>query len=220
MTRNDEGDELMDKCIYLYICDTMADWEVGYLTAEVNSGRFFKKGTDPLRTVTVGADSSPVKTMGGLKIVPDLTVDECSAEGEHTAALILPGADTWFNPIHGPILKLAREFIDRKLIVGGICGATAGLAGAGLLDCTAHTSNYPDYLKLCPAYHGEAYYSDEPAVNSGGLITASGVAPLEFTRLVIEALDVFKPETLEAWYQLYRTKSEESYYGLMETLNA
>jgi hypothetical protein len=98
-------------------------------------------------------------------------------------------------------------------------GASAGLAGAGLLDSTPHTSNYPDFLKLCPQYQGEAYYSYEPAVDAGGLITASGIAPLEFSRLVIKALDVFKPETLDAWDQLYRTKSENSYYELMASLD-
>jgi len=209
----------MEKKVYLYVCDTMADWEMGYLTAELNSGRYFRKGTSPLRIVTVGADSSPVSTMGGLKIIPDLTVEECRVKRENSAALILPGGDTWFDPAHIPILNLARDFFDKRLIVGAICGATAGLAGAGLLDSAPHTSNYPDFLKLCPQYRGEAYYHYEPAVDSDGLITASGVAPLEFTRLVIEALDVFKPETLAAWYQLYRTKSENSFYELMASLD-
>ncbi len=29
--------------IYVYVMDTLADWELGYVTAELNSGRFFKK---------------------------------------------------------------------------------------------------------------------------------------------------------------------------------
>jgi putative intracellular protease/amidase len=208
----------MEKHVYLYICDTMADWEIGYLTAELNSGRYFRTGTAPHRIVTVGADLSPVKTMGGLKLTPDISVEECSAGGDHSAALILPGGDTWFEPVHEPILKKAEEFLNRGLIVGGICGATAGLAGAGLLDSKPHTSNYPDFLKLCPDYHGDAHYCYEPAVDSEGLITASGLAPLEFTMLILRALDVFKPEVLDAWYQLYLTKSENSFYRLMTSL--
>ncbi len=209
----------MEKYVYLYVLDTMADWEIGYLTAELNTGRYFRKGAEPLRVVTIGADLSPVKTMGGLRVIPDLTIEEFRTDRENSSALILPGGDTWFDPVHRPILDLAREFLDRKLIVGAICGATAGLAGAGLLDSAPHTSNYPDFLKLCPQYQGEAYYSYEPAVDAGGLITASGIAPLEFSRLVIKALDVFKPETLDAWDQLYRTKSENSYYELMASLD-
>ncbi len=29
--------------VYMYVFDTMSDWEVGYLTAELNTGRYFKK---------------------------------------------------------------------------------------------------------------------------------------------------------------------------------
>jgi hypothetical protein len=31
--------------IYVYILDTLADWELGYVISELNSGRFFKKGS-------------------------------------------------------------------------------------------------------------------------------------------------------------------------------
>ncbi len=31
------------KKVYLYIFDTMSDWEVGYLIAELNSGGILKK---------------------------------------------------------------------------------------------------------------------------------------------------------------------------------
>ena len=29
--------------VYVYALDTLADWELGYVIAELNSGRFFKK---------------------------------------------------------------------------------------------------------------------------------------------------------------------------------
>ena len=29
--------------IYVYVLDTLADWELGYVTAELNSGRFFRR---------------------------------------------------------------------------------------------------------------------------------------------------------------------------------
>lgn len=30
--------------IYVYVLDTLADWELGHVISELNSGRFFKKG--------------------------------------------------------------------------------------------------------------------------------------------------------------------------------
>ena len=29
--------------VYVYVTDTLADWELGYVTAELNSKRFFKR---------------------------------------------------------------------------------------------------------------------------------------------------------------------------------
>lgn len=209
----------MGNIIYLYVLDTMADWEISYLTAELNSGRFFKSGLKPYRTVTVGADRTPVRTMGGLQIVPDITVKECIPERGGTAALILPGGDTWFEERHRPILSKVREFLDCGVPVGAICGATLALADAGFLDSTDHTSNSLDFMKqVCPNYRGEAFFRSIPAVAAGELVTASGVAPLEFTYELIKALGVFSSDTLEAWYQLYTDKSEESFYRLMNSL--
>lgn len=39
----------MNNTVYLYVFDTMADWEIGYLTAELNSGRYYKKGAGPIK---------------------------------------------------------------------------------------------------------------------------------------------------------------------------
>lgn len=204
----------MNRRVYLYVFDTMADWEIGYLTAELNSGRFFKKGVPPLKIVTVGKDNSPVTTMGGLKIVPEIGLDACNIE--NTDALILPGGNTWAETIHDPILSKAEECLKEGIIVAAICGATMGLARKGLLNSRSHTSNALEYLKMtCSNYAGERYYKQEPAITDGKLITASGMAPLEFSLHVLRALDVFSAKTAEAWYQLYRTHESRYFYDLL-----
>jgi len=203
------------KKVYLYVFDTMADWEVGYLTAELNSGRYFKKEVEPIKVVTVGIDKNPVTTMGGLKIIPDMSVDECELEG--TDALILPGGETWTEDIHEPILKLADTYLKEGKVVAAICGATMGLAKIGMLDSRRHTSNNLEYMRMCcPSYEGESNYIMEPAVTDGNLVTASGVAPLEFAMHVLKVLDVFTPETLHAWYKLYQTHEPQYFFELMQ----
>ncbi|WOO35889.1 type 1 glutamine amidotransferase family protein [Anaerocolumna sp. AGMB13020] len=203
--------------VYLYIFDTMADWEVGYITAELNSGRFFKKDLAPVKIITVGMNKSPVVTMGGLKILPDIEVD--AFEIDKADALILPGGDTWTESVHLPILKTAEKCVEKGIVVAGICGATIGLARKGLLDTKNHTSNDLGYLKaICPNYKGEQYYNQETAVADGKLITASGIAPLEFSFQVLKALEVFSAETLGAWYRLYKTKEEKYYLKLMDSI--
>ncbi|MGO4181076.1 type 1 glutamine amidotransferase family protein [Paenibacillus sp. TAF43_2] len=209
---------MQTKKVYLYVFDTMADWEVGYLTAELNSGRYFKKEAAPLEVITVGVDKNPATTMGGLKILPAISVEECSLES--TDVLVLPGGDTWMEPIHEPILKKASKALQEGTVVAAICGATMGLAKMGALDSRRHTSNDLEYLKMiCPNYTGEKYYETEPAVTDGNLVTASGIAPLEFTMHVLQLLDVFAPNTLQAWFKLYQTHESKYFFELMDSVS-
>ena len=207
------------KFVYLYVFDTMADWEIGYLTAELNSGRFYRKGLEPSKIVTVGIQKAPAVTMGGLKILPDAALDECSFK--NAAALILPGGDTWTETIHDPVLSKAEQCLEKGILVAAICGATFGLARKGLLDARLHTSNDLEYLKMiCPNYGGEQYYEQAPAITDGKLITASGIAPLEFSAHVLKALDVFYPKAVEAWYNLYHTQQSNLFYELLNSIQA
>ncbi|WDM20831.1 type 1 glutamine amidotransferase family protein [Paenibacillus polymyxa] len=207
----------MNSTVYLYVFDTMADWEIGYLTAELNSGRYYKKGLAPSKIVTMGMEKTPVTTMGGLTILPDIKLDECKIES--TDALILPGGNTWTKAIHQPIFKIAERCLEEGIWVAAICGATIGLAQAGLLNSRWHTSNDLEYLKMtCPTYTGEKYYKMESAVTDGKLITASGTAPLEFSVHVLKALSVFSSKTLEAWYSLNKTRASKHYYELMDSI--
>jgi putative intracellular protease/amidase len=207
----------MKKTVYLYVFDTMADWEASYAIAELHSGRYFRKDAIKYTVKTVGLTNEPVVTMGGVRIMPDISLDALNAD--HAGALLLPGGDTWLAPVHTPLLEKVKEFLGSGVCVAAICGATIGLAQAGFLSERYHTSNDLDYLKaVCPAYTGEAFYRQEPAVADGNLITASGVAPLEFAYQIIKKLEVFLPQTLEAWYMLYRTREAKYFYALMESV--
>jgi putative intracellular protease/amidase len=203
--------------VYLYVFDTMADWEIGYLTAELNSGRYYRKGFTPSKIITVATQKAPVLTMGGLKVLPDATLDGCSFE--NVDALILPGGNTWTETVHDPVLSRAEQCLEKGIIVAAICGATFGLARKGLMDARLHTSNDLEYLKMiCPNYKGEQYYEQAPAVTDGKLITASGIAPLEFSAHVLKALDMFSSKTLEAWYNLYHTQQSNYFNELMNSI--
>lgn len=138
---------------------------------------------------------------------------------QDAALLILPGGDTWLEPIHAQVFPIVREFLGRNIPVAAICGATLGLGANGLLDKYRHTSNDLGFLKACcPAYSGEALFIPKPAACDGPLITASGVAPLEFAYETLKKLDVFSPATIDAWYQLFKTHEPAHFYALMGSL--
>lgn len=205
------------RTIYFVIPDTLSDWEAGHVLAELRSGRFLKDPSLRYDVVLCGATLDPITTMGGLHMVPEVVISEIQP-GEKDL-LLLPGADTWLLPEQQPAIAKAREVLESQATVGAICGATLGLANAGLLDNRPHTSNDPGALKMfCPNYRGERFYVNEPAVTDGNLITGSGLAPVEFAYHLFRQLDVMAPATLEAWHGLFTTRKPECFYALMESL--
>lgn len=207
----------MKNTVYVYVLDTLADWELGYITAELNSGRFFKRGAPRISLKTVSHSKEPIHTMGGMTIVPDCIIDDMVVS--ETSALLLPGADTWNDPKHGAILQKASEFLSLGATVGAICGATAALANAGLLDKRPHTSNGVGFLEMvAPGYKGQGFYVDKPSVADGNLITAGSTGALPWAKQIIEHLGVFESNTLEAWYGYFSTGAPEHFFALMQTL--
>lgn len=203
--------------VYVYVLETLADWELGYITSELHSGRFFKKDAERVSLKTVSYSKEPIHAMGGLTVIPDCLTDDIIVS--KTSVLLLPGADTWNDPRHGAILKKAGEFLSVGATVGAICGATTALANYGLLDNRRHTSNGQGFLEMfCPAYKGQNFYVDEPSVADNNLITANPTASLLWAKQILEHLGVFQADTLEFWYEYFSTGKAESFFALMQTL--
>ena len=95
--------------VYVYVMETMADWEIGSITAELHSKRFFKKDAPDIELKTVSFSKEPVKSMGGLAIVPDLTIKDVQANKDNV--LILPGSDSWSESENFQILEIAKRFL-------------------------------------------------------------------------------------------------------------
>lgn len=203
--------------VYVYVMDTMADWEISYCLAELHSKRFFRKNTREIIVKTVSLSKKTIKSMGGLTIVPDMMIKDIQANKDNV--LILPGSDRWGKAENFEILEIARHFLEAGGLVAAICGATTALANVGILDNKKHTSNGVGFLNMfCPAYKGTEYYVDKPAVRDGNLITAAATGALDMARLILEYLDVFKPETLEHWYTYFSTGNADEFFATMQSL--
>lgn len=205
--------------VYVYVLDTLADWELGYVIAELNSGRFFKKDAPCVSVKTVSFSKGPVKTMGGLTIVPDCLIDDIAVS--ETSVLLLPGANTWNDPKHGAIIEKAGELLSMGAAVCAICGATVALANHGVLDQRPHTSNGAGFLEMfSPSYKGQSFYVDKPSVADNNLITAGPTGALLWAKQIIEYLGVFQSNTLESWYEYFRTGEPQHFFALMQTLSS
>lgn len=197
--------------MHVAVFDTFADWEIGYATAHLRRASWQR---EPGRydVVTVGTTRDPVVTMGGMRIVPDVTIDE--VEPADSAMLILAGGDHWGEDSTAPFRHAARRFVEAGVPVAAVCGATFGLAIEGLLDARPHTSNAAVYLQSS-GYAGGAHFVDEPVVDDGGVITGSGAAPVEVAKAVLGRLGVYEPAVLESWFKLYGHRDPAGFYELM-----
>jgi putative intracellular protease/amidase len=196
--------------VHLFVFDTMADWEAALAIAAINNPQF-QQVPGRYRVVTVGQTRDPVTTMGGIRILPDAALHEISPYA--SSMLILPGGQSWEYGANSSAIDMARRFIAHCVPVAAICAATLALARAGLLDNRYHTSNARQYL-ASSGYRGGRFYRDKPAIADQGVITASGVAPVDFAREVLEALNLYNADTLDAWYSLHKHGNAAQFYEL------
>ena len=187
-----------DKAVYLFVVDGFADWEPAHAMAELRRyGQY--------RVQSVGLTSSPVQSMGGLTVLPSMTVAE--VDPTDVAVFILPGGDRWeHTPLEPELVQLVKCLDEHGVPIAAICGATIAISRMGLLRGRRHTSNGLDYLRLhVPGYDETAHYVHAPAVRDRGLITASGLGEVEFARELFEELDVLSVEDRAAWALMFRS---------------
>ncbi|HUR93903.1 MAG TPA: type 1 glutamine amidotransferase family protein [Gemmatimonadales bacterium] len=183
--------------MHVLVFDGFADWEPAFALAEL-------RRTGNLEVVTLGFTEAPVRSMGGLRVVPDRTL--AGLLPETVRLLLLPGGDFWELPYPRAELDSVLDALHRAGVpIAAICGATLALARAGLLNDRAHTSNEQAYLERFAAeYTGASRYVDALAVRAAGVITASGLGPTEFAREIFEELEIFSEADRPVWYHLFK----------------
>lgn len=202
--------------VHLAVYDTLADWETGHTVAHIRETSLHRPPRDTYEIVTVGPEAGrPVTTTGGVRILPDLALDDLRPED--SALLIVPGATLWDTGDElAPYARKARAFLAAGVPVAAICGAVAGLAREGLLDDRTHTGAAAEYVGGQPGYGGQARYVEAAAVTGDGLVTAGPTEPVAFAREVFRALDLHEPEVLDAWVRLFGSSDPSAFPVLME----
>ena len=187
-----------DKAIYLLVVDGYADWEPAHAVAELRrQGQY--------RIETVGLTAAPVQSMGGITVLPSKQISE--VDSADVAAFILPGGDRWESaPIEPELEQLLRRLDSGGVPIAAICGATVAVTRLGLLRGRRHTRNGLEYIRAqVPEYTDAGAYVDAPAVRDRKLITASGLADVEFARELFEELEVMSAGDRSMWAQIFRS---------------
>ena len=186
------------KAVYVLVVPGFADWEPAHALAELRRHGGY-------RVEVVGLTTAPVESMGGLTVHPSRSIAD--VDPADVAVFILPGGDRWERSALEPELaSLLRKLDSAGIPLAAICGATVAVARAGLLRGRRHTSNGRAYLQHhVPGYTGGAEYVEAPAVRDRGLITASGLADVEFAAELFNELDVLSEPDRALWTDLFRS---------------
>ncbi len=202
------------KTIYIYVLEKMAEWEIGNILQAVSMEQVVRNEQPRYQVKTFGLSRDPVKTIGGLSIIPDLSIEEIIEKD--MVALLLPGAENWSDPKHNRVIEKAIQVLKQDVIVGAICGATLAVAERGILNHYRHTSNSVDYLSyFSNNYTGQAHYVKQLAVADKNLITASVAGGLEWAKLIIEGLGLYPEEKTELWYKYFKSGNPDYYLSLI-----
>ena len=188
---------MTSQAVHVLVFNGFADWEPAHALAELR-----RSGNRSV--VAVGFDLEPVASLGGLRVTPDRALSDIRPS--EMELLILPGGDFWESSYPQTELNgVLTEAIAANVPVAAICAGTLAVARAGLLNDRRHTSNMPDYIaEHVPEYSGDALYEAVPAVTDRGVITASGLAPVEFAREIFRQLRLFSAADEELWFDMFR----------------
>ena len=182
--------------IHVFLFDGFSDWEISYLTSEINKSEAFE-------LVYFSKDGNPVTSMGGLQIMPRTSLADLKSND--VDLLVLPGGTAWDKGENKEIEKLTIDLFESGKPLAAICAATAFLGQLGLLDHVKHTSNDLNYLKaVVPTYRGDKMYQNVLAFTDKNIITANGIAPIEFAREIFKTIDLYSEERIEKWFQLFK----------------
>lgn len=181
-------------CVFLF--NGYSDWEISYLTPEINKSEQFD-------LVYFSETGNEVTSMGGIQVNPTISLKELNFE--EVDLLILPGGTAWEKREITTIGNLVTGLFENEKTIAAICGATFYLGQLGILDNLKHTSNDLSYLKaVVSEYNGQENYQNKLAVTDKNIITANGIAPIEFATEIFREIKL-KPETeIEKWFQLFK----------------
>jgi putative intracellular protease/amidase len=198
--------------VHLFVFDTMADWEAAFAIACINNPQF-QLAPGRYHVTTVGASKEMVTTIGGVRIQPEGLLADVSPNA--SAMLILPGGQSWESGSNTEAVKKAQDFVAAGVPVAAICAATLALARAGLLDDREHTSNAPEYL-TASGYRGGGFYRHASAITDRNVITAAGIAPVDFAYQIFKTLNLYGDMALQAWYALFKNGDASKYHRLVK----
>lgn len=189
--------------IAIVLTDGYADWECAFING-IGSAYF------GIETVNVSPDGQEITSQGGLRTIPDDSLENVEPSGFDV--LVLCGGMIWESEQAPEIKELAQNFLNDNKHVAAICGGTLALANTGILDDKRHTSNALEFLTgNSKTYNGNSHYVDgATAISDGNVITAAGSSPVQFSAVVFRAVGIDEKTVSEFQAMLAKEHSSDT----------
>jgi len=186
---------MMTREIAVFISDGYADWELGFICPELNNSE------ENFKIVTIALTKETVCSMGGLKTIPDYSIEGyLKSKNNSLHMLLLCGGTIWKENNYelSEVKKLVDYCQSNAVLISAICDATTYLAYNSYLNKVEHTGNSHDLIvNSCPNYCGSKFYIEKQCVNADYFITANGTATLEFAKEIMIHLQVHSEEKIQ-----------------------
>jgi protein deglycase len=142
-----------------------------------------------LEIVTIAPSRDPVKGESGLRLLPDLAVDEVNPD--EYEAIIIPGGQDMFQVRDNAALNiLVRKMYDDGKLIAAVCAGPYVLGQVGILNEVPYTTSFLREHRDFLGVFNEENFRQVPVVEERNVITAEGMAYAEFGLLVAERLGV------------------------------
>ena len=136
--------------------------------------------------VVVAGDGDMVTCSRGIRIIPDISIDEIH-DDDHFDAVILPGGSQGVEAFasNSTLAHIVARLRNSKALVGAICAAPAALHEYGLLRSGQIVTGHPSIMNVLAPYT----YSLNRVAEDQGIITSRGAGTaFEFALALIKRL--------------------------------
>ncbi len=136
--------------------------------------------------VRIAGENEIVTCSRGVKIIPDILIENLSSDMEFSA-IVIPGGMTGTHNLmdNEKLKKLLAHHKDRGGIIAAICAAPILLLAQKLLPADAKVTSHPSVKESLAGFD----YSEEKVVAWGNFITSRGAGTaIDFAMKLIEVL--------------------------------
>ena len=173
----------------IYIFEGMADFEVTLLAHLLvgDSAEEITVVSDALQTICSGS---------GMMFKAHKTIREVDAEA--VKGIIIPGG--WNKNISDDLIKLVQKLDTDNKLIAAICAGPMVLAKAGVLENRCYTTAIVEWKDKHQAFFNiddpfpRQHFRNERVVRDHNIITAKGVAFVDFALEVCDYFRLFKDE--------------------------